>query len=43
LSHSPAAARQTVDGGFFASIGQALLEPSQVSATSQVPAAERHT
>src|SRR5207302_9884711 len=41
-SHSPAAARHTVLGGWKASAGHAVFVPSQTSATSQSPAAARH-
>jgi hypothetical protein len=42
-SHSPAAARQAVDGEANPSAGQASEVPLQVSATSQAPAAARQT
>src|SRR5207253_616388 len=42
-SHSPAEARQTVLEGLRASAGHTVLDPVQVSSTSQTPAAARHT
>jgi hypothetical protein len=41
MSHSPAAGRHSAV--LFASNGQTLLVPEQVSTTSQTPAAERQT
>jgi hypothetical protein len=43
ISHSPPAARQTVDVGAKPSAGQVVLVPVQVSATSQAPADARQT
>src|SRR5206468_10821878 len=40
---APAGARPSVPAGALASAGHALLVPVQVSATSQSPAAARHT
>src|SRR5439155_1654596 len=42
-SHSPAELRQTVLDDLKASAGQTVLDPVQVSSTSQTPAAARHT
>src|SRR5436190_1855079 len=41
MSQVPADARQTVLDGSFASVGQVVLVPLQVSAVSQTPAAAR--
>src|SRR5439155_193204 len=42
-SHAPAEARHSVVAGWKTSAGQSLVTPSQLSATSQGPAAGRHT
>jgi hypothetical protein len=41
-SHTPVAARQTIDADKKPSAGHAGLEPVQLSALSQMPADERH-
>jgi hypothetical protein len=43
MSHEPALPRQVVALEAKASAGHAALTPLQVSATSQAPAAGRHT
>jgi hypothetical protein len=43
LSQAPAAARHTTVEAWYVSVGQAVLDPVHVSATSHVPAAARHT